>query len=241
MAIATASAPSADQRLGQHRLRLVVADTDRKTVQVLCHQLRRHPVDVIAYEPAATQLRWSEVEANGLWVSAAHTHCVALLHAACTQTGMAVVAAADRDDAVAGSVAMLAGARLCLPQPWRAADAIAVMDDISQGRLAPPSAAIQTGALILDPSTGRVTLHGHRLSVGQPGLDLLRLLMMHAGRPVAIRQLAQLCQMHGATAEAVEIHIGQLRDLLGDTSARPSVIKTVRVGVSYRLHPPFCI
>jgi DNA-binding response OmpR family regulator len=96
---------------------------------------------------------------------------------------------------------------------------------------------IQTDGLMLDPRTGRVALHGRPFSVGQPGFDLLRLLMMHAGRPVAVRHLAQVRQLHGEAAGTVEVHIGWLRELLGDIGPRPSVIRTVRA-VSYRLYPP---
>lgn len=95
--------------------------------------------------------------------------------------------------------------------------------------------ALQCGALQVDLSTREVTLEGVAVELTLKEFELLRELMENAPGALARETLLQTVWGYDFVGETrtLDMHIGTLRAKLGDDSASPRFIKTVR-GVGYR-------
>ena len=96
---------------------------------------------------------------------------------------------------------------------------------------------VQIGALRLDPTTHRVTGHGHAVVLGPTEFRLLHFLMTHAERVHSRAQLLdQVWGDHVFVEErTVDVHIRRLRKAL-EPARLDGLIQTVR-GTGYRLSP----
>ena len=97
-------------------------------------------------------------------------------------------------------------------------------------------ARVERGALALDPRTREVTLRGAPVRLTSYEFELLRLLMLEAGRVLSRERI--LDRLKGEEFESfdrsIDVHISRLRQKLGDNPRDPRLIKTVR-GVGYLL------
>ncbi len=97
-------------------------------------------------------------------------------------------------------------------------------------------ARIERGALALDPRTREVTLAGQPVRLTSYEFELLRLLMLEAGRVLSRDRI--LDKLKGEEFESfdrsIDVHVSRLRQKLGDNPREPRLIKTVR-GVGYLL------
>jgi DNA-binding response OmpR family regulator len=101
----------------------------------------------------------------------------------------------------------------------------------------PPTMSI--GELEVDPAARRVRLAGETLELTRKEFDLLAELMRNAGRVVSREDLmAEVWDENwfGST-KTLDVHIGWLRRKLGDDSADPRFVHTVR-GVGFRFSSP---
>jgi DNA-binding response OmpR family regulator len=104
----------------------------------------------------------------------------------------------------------------------------------------PPAAGLELGPLIVDPERHAVTVDGRAVEVTAVELRLLVALLRAGGRVLSRDQL--LDAVYGTDSgevldRTIDVHIGRLRDKLGDRAAGPRFIATVR-GVGYRSLPP---
>jgi DNA-binding response OmpR family regulator len=98
---------------------------------------------------------------------------------------------------------------------------------------------LRSGALELDTVMREVRLRGRLLRLPPRELALLARLMHDAGTPVARAELMRDVWGTQAARESrtLDVHIGTLRCHLGDDSAAPQIIHTVR-GVGFRVSSP---
>ncbi len=91
------------------------------------------------------------------------------------------------------------------------------------------SDALRHGAVLLEPSSRQVSLNGELVTLSMREFDLLRVLLLNAGRVLSREQLEQKLYSWGYEVEsnAIEVHIHHLRRKL-----MPGLIQTVR-GVGY--------
>jgi DNA-binding response OmpR family regulator len=91
------------------------------------------------------------------------------------------------------------------------------------------------GKLILDPDKQQVTLDGRSVSLTPSEYRLLHALMISPGRVFTRRQLLDHLQERGQVVieRVIDVHIGKLRQKIGDDSSSPRIILTVR-GSGYR-------
>lgn len=91
------------------------------------------------------------------------------------------------------------------------------------------------GDLILDPDKQQVTLDGRSVSLTPSEYRLLHALMIAPGRVFSRRQLLDHLQERGQVVieRVIDVHIGKLRQKIGDDSSNPHIILTVR-GSGYR-------
>jgi DNA-binding response OmpR family regulator len=98
-----------------------------------------------------------------------------------------------------------------------------------------PALPRRCGDLVIDEARHEVTRHGEVLPLTAREFALLAALAAHPGR---VFTRAQLLERVWGTAfyddHVVDVHVANLRRKLGDDSAQPRFVQTVR-GVGYRL------
>ena len=100
-------------------------------------------------------------------------------------------------------------------------------------------APLEIGDVRLDPAARSVTLEGHPLELTRKEFDLLRLLMSEAGSVVTRERLIDEVwdvNWFGST-KTLDVHVSGLRRKLGDDSAAPRYLHTVR-GVGFMFGAP---
>jgi len=103
-------------------------------------------------------------------------------------------------------------------------------------RRAPPPGGVMTGdGVVLDPATHTVTRDGRPIELTAAEYKLLYALMSAPGRVFSRDELLSRLYAHGETVvdRTIDVHIGHLRQKLGDDPAAPRHIFTVR-GFGYR-------
>lgn len=137
-----------------------------------------------------------------------------------------------RDDEVDRIVGLELGGDDYITKPFSPRELVARISSVlrrSQG-VAEPSAALQVGAVRLEPSERRVYVGDREVPLTATEFDLLACLMRRPGRVFSREQL--LSEVWGyssiAGARTVDVHVAQVRGKLGDGSP----IRTVR-GVGY--------
>ena len=106
---------------------------------------------------------------------------------------------------------------------------------LRRARPAGASPAFAHGNLLLDPEKHRVTLDGKPVELTAAEYRLLHALMRSPGRVFSRDELIGRIYEGGETVveRVVDVHIGHLRQKLGDDPAAPRFILTVR-GFGYR-------
>jgi two-component system, OmpR family, response regulator RegX3 len=95
--------------------------------------------------------------------------------------------------------------------------------------------ALEVGDVSLDPATRKVTRAGELVELTRKEFDLLQLLMAKAGQVITRERLIdEVWDMNwfGST-KTLDVHVSGLRKKLGDDTASPRYIHTVR-GVGFR-------
>ena len=103
----------------------------------------------------------------------------------------------------------------------------------------PPAEPIVVGALEVDPGARTVRLDSEPLKLARKEFDLLAELARHRGQVVSREDLMSRVwdvNWFGST-KTLDVHIRTLRRKLGDDTANPRFIETVR-GVGFRLIAP---
>jgi len=95
------------------------------------------------------------------------------------------------------------------------------------------------GGLVLDPGQHRVRLRGEPVELTAVEFRLLHALLAAAGRVLSREALLERIHQHGEAVidRVIDVHIGKLRQKLGDDPAAPRFIETVR-GFGYRFCQP---
>jgi two-component system, OmpR family, KDP operon response regulator KdpE len=93
----------------------------------------------------------------------------------------------------------------------------------------------QVGALELDVVRRRVSVAGSAIKLSRKEFELLRLLVMHAGRVVTHKQLLHEVwgPVHENDVQYLRVYVAQLRQKLGDDPSQPRFIANEQ-GVGYR-------
>ena len=127
-------------------------------------------------------------------------------------------------------------------KPFSAREVIARIRAVLRRANAPAATnegPLQAGAVRLDLARRSVTLGGELLELSRKEFDLLALLMREAGSVVQRERLIDEVwdvNWFGST-KTLDVHVSALRKKLGDDSAEPRYLHTVR-GVGFRFSGP---
>jgi DNA-binding response OmpR family regulator len=108
--------------------------------------------------------------------------------------------------------------------------------DRTEGAVAAPGPPIVHGDLVLDPSRHEVVVAGHPVSLTLVEFRILHALLAANGRVLTRDHLLDAVYGTSATEvldRTIDVHVGRLRDKLGDDPVQPRFVATVR-GVGYR-------
>ena len=130
-----------------------------------------------------------------------------------------------------------AGADDYVAKPFAPSELVArVRSVLRRARPAQPAAPLQRGDLLLDLGGHRAAVGGRSLELSPAEFEILAALLKAGGRVVTRDQLINRLHPHGEGIDnrSIDVYVGRLRTKLGDSSARPRFVATVR-GVGYRL------
>jgi DNA-binding response OmpR family regulator len=228
-------------RTGRTRFLLIIADPEEDVARPLADALQQRQIDVVVVTDPAEALLEAGALAPDAVLTAAHvppmtgTQIARALYAkACIPT-LVGIGAHDGDEA---GPALAAGARACVPRPYRLGDIVAQLQVIAPHTVSDFHAVIEAGALRLDPAACEVFLHGERIALPLREFQLLHLLMKNAGRVLTRHQIHQLIwSQEEDSSNTLNVHVRRIRARLGDDLRHPRILVSVR-GLGYRLDPP---
>ena len=174
--------------------------------------------------------------------------------------GRAVTRAVRRDDEAAATPILIISARGStmdriagfedgaddyLPKPFSPAELVLRVKSILRRTTgANPDAGARTrltlADVVVDLDRHEVTRDGVSIPLTKVEFRLLASLIEAGGRVLSRDQLLEAVYGHDQTEvldRTVDVHIGRLRDKLGDDAEHPRYVTTVR-GVGYRIAPP---
>lgn len=223
------------------RFLLLILDPDRQAAQLLADQLASRQIDVIcADDPAEALVQAGAVIPDAVLTAAsvAPMDGAAIARALSRRGSIPTLVGVGAEEGMQAAAALAAGARACVPRPYRMEDILPLLRAISPDTAADITPILQAGGLILNPAAHEVQLNGRRVILPMREFQLLHLLMLHAGRVVTRHQINQLVWAgEGESSNTVNVHIRRLRQRLGDDPKEPFIIVAVR-GMGYRLDPP---
>src|ERR1700735_4086953 len=127
-----------------------------------------------------------------------------------------------------------AGADDYLTKPFHTEELLAPLRALMRPAAGPAQAALECGALRLDPRASRATVNGEPLRLTSLEYRLLHYLMMHQGRVISRTELVEHLydQDFDRDSNTIEVFVGRLRKKLD-----AGLIQTVR-GLGYSLEDP---
>ncbi len=145
-------------------------------------------------------------------------------------SGVPIVMLTARGEIADRVMGLELGADDYLPKPFEPRELVARLKAVlRRGGPASAEAALQIGALELDPGSRTARLRGRLLELTTAEFELLALLARHRGRVLSRDRI--LDETRGLDFEAfdrsIDVLVSRLRHKLGDDARRPAFIRTI--------------
>ena len=228
---------------------ILVVDDDTKILRLVRTYLERAGYRVVEASDGRTALSAIALEAPALVVldvMLPEVDGLAVLRAVRRTDRTPVIILSARgltDDRIAG---LAAGADDYLPKPFSPAELVLRVQRILErsdggttGSAAPIKGALHWADLVVDRDRHEVSVGGRPVMLTSVEFRLLLALLEADGRVLTRDQLLDAVYGQdeaGILDRTVDVHIGRLRDKLGDDAERPRYVATVR-GAGYRAAP----
>ena len=154
-----------------------------------------------------------------------------------------VIVLTARGDEVDRVLGLELGADDYVTKPFSAAELLAriraVLRRTDEGGPTEPRGALEAGDIRLDPETHVATQAGKPLELTAKEFDLLRVLLVNAGRLVPRAQLMEEVWQTSwlGSTKTLDVHVSSLRKKLGDDPGSPRYLHTIR-GIGFRFAAP---
>jgi two-component system response regulator RegX3 len=228
------------------RKRVLLVEDERSISEPLAEALRREGFEVHVAGSAAT----------GLELFSAHPPDLVLLDVMLPdgdgrdvlreirqRSRAPVVMLTARGEEMDRVLGLELGADDYVTKPFSSAELIARMRAVLRRSSAEPAAeaggVLESGEVAMNLDTRSVTCAGEAVDLTVKEFELLRVLLEHAGKLVKRDELVSEVwdpNWFGST-KTLDVHVSSLRKKLGDDSASPRYIHTVR-GVGFRFSAP---
>jgi DNA-binding response OmpR family regulator len=228
---------------------ILVVDDDTKILRLVRTYLERAGYRVVEASDGRTALSAIALEAPALVVldvMLPEVDGLAVLRAVRRTDRTPIIILSARgltDDRIAG---LAAGADDYLPKPFSPAELVLRVQRIlersdggTKGSAAPIKGVLHWADLVVDRDRHEVSVGGRPVMLTSVEFRLLLALLEADGRVLTRDQLLDAVYGQdeaGILDRTVDVHIGRLRDKLGDDAERPRYVATVR-GAGYRAAP----
>ncbi len=223
-------------------LTVLMVDDDRKIVSLVRMYLEREGFRVSAAYDGAQALNLFAREHPGfiiLDLMLPRVDGISVCRQIRKESSVPILMLTAKVEEVDKLVGLQVGADDYVTKPFSPRELVARVRAILR-RTAPQERAVSRliqGALTMDLDRHEVFVSGRQVQLTALEYKLLQALMEFPGRAFTRDQLlAHVYAFHEADVvdRAIDVHIGKLREKLGDNPARPTYIQTVR-GVGYKL------
>lgn len=225
---------------------ILVVDDDRKIVRLVRMYLERERYVVIEAFDGAAALAAIEAHAPALVIldlMLPEIDGLAVVRAVRDHGDTPIIILSARGTASDRIAGLGLGADDYVPKPFSPAELVLrvgrVLARSGNGQRPESAPRLVHGGLVVDRDRHAVTVDGQAVAVSAVEFRLLVTLLEADGRVLSRDQL--LDAAYGADAadvldRTIDVHVGRLRDKLGDPAVAPRFIATVR-GVGYRAAP----
>ena len=224
-----------------HNYRILLVEDDASLASMVVDFLSPHGFDVAVEgrgDTAVDRIVEENPEAVVLDVSLPGLDGFSVCRAARASYRGAIIMLTARGEEIDEVLGLEAGADDYMAKPVRPRALLARLRTHLR-RVTPAEQAsepIKVGSLLVDAARRSVEIDGVALDLTTAEFDLLNLLAMHAGKTLSRDNISR--EIHGVKYDGVDrsidLRISRLRKKLGDDSAKPHRIKSVR-GVGYML------
>lgn len=218
---------------------ILVVDDDHKLISLLELYLKREGFRVIAAHDGAQALELFDRHRPGfiiLDLMLPRIDGISVCQRIRETSRVPILMLSAKVEEMDKVVGLQAGADDYVSKPFSPQELVARVRTILR-RTGRPVARLTSGSLMIDVDRHEVFVDGREVQLTAIEFKLLRSLMESPGHVFTRDQLLATFHALDDTAvvdRAVDVHVGRLREKLGDDPARPRFIQTVR-GFGYKL------
>lgn len=218
--------------------RILVIDDDARIRELLSEYLtgRGHTVSTASDGDAGLLAARGDVDLVVLDLMMPGRDGLSVLRELRPASKVPVILLTARGDDLDRIVGLELGADDYLPKPFNPRELTARIDAVLRRSQGPAidTQRLVAGPIVVNVDQRAVTLDGVPVDLTTTEFDILRILVLHAGRVIERERLMEFArgEAYASFERAVDVHISHIRRKLGDDPRKPQLLKTVR-GVGY--------